>query len=166
MRCPKNLFCGVKVHYINKFVSHHRRMARLYFYCTYYGRLHEVRRQAWWLFPLGAVREIPFALFASKRHSSDLEMKPLAPFQQTGIFIVTLRPLYSARLETHHTSVSLSMALTAMAAYPEVSPDLNCLFVLLENSCWEQTTAEQWANTKRAFDSWTASSFGSQNGTV
>lgn len=66
MRCPKNLFCGVKVHYINKIISHHRRMAQWYFYCTYYGWLHEVRRQAWWLFPLGAVREIPFALFASK----------------------------------------------------------------------------------------------------
>lgn len=100
------------------------------------------------------------------RHYSSVKIKQLGPFQETAIVIVTLRPLCSTGLETHHTSASLSMALTIMAAYPEVSPMLNCLFVLWEHSCWEQTTAEQWANSQRAPASWTAPSFGSQDGTV
>lgn len=74
--------------------------------------------------------------------------------------------LCSTGLETHHTSASQSMALTVMAAYPEVTPPLNRLFVLWEHSCWEQTTAEQWANSQRAPSSWAAPSFGSQHGTL
>lgn len=57
---------------------------------------------------------------------------------------------HCAGLEAHHASASLSMALAVMAAYPGVSPVLNCLFVLWEHSCWEQTTAEQRAGTQRA----------------
>lgn len=57
---------------------------------------------------------------------------------------------HCAGLETHHTSASLSVALAVMAAYPGVSPVLNCLFVLWGHSCWEQTTAENWAHSQRA----------------
>lgn len=48
----------------------------------------------------------------------------------------------STRLETHRTSASLSMALTDKAVYLEVSPVLNCLFVLRQHSCREQTTEQ------------------------
>lgn len=60
-----------------------------------------------------------------------------------AVIFMTLRPLCSSGLETHLTSVSLSMALILMAAHPEVLPELNCLFVLWEHSCSKQTTAEQ-----------------------
>lgn len=73
--------------------------------------------------------------------SSSGENKHLA-FQEAVMF-TTLRLLCSSGLETHHTCVSLSMALALMAAFAEDLPELNCLFVLWEHSCSKQTTAAQ-----------------------
>ncbi|KAE8285870.1 hypothetical protein D5F01_LYC15539 [Larimichthys crocea] len=53
------------------------------------------------------------------------------------IFIVTLGPLCSTGLETHHTSASLSMALTVMVAYPEVSAQRSIVSLCFENTVVE-----------------------------
>lgn len=102
---------------------------------------------------------------AWNRHSCNwVEMKQLAPDQETVIFIVILRPLCPTGSETHHTSTSLSMALTVMAAYTEVTPVLHCLFV-------HSQTQSLRANNSRAVSEQSKGSclfpsFGSWDGTV
>lgn len=85
-------------------------------------------------------------LSAWERYSSIAYMKQLAPIQRTVTFTGYLGLLYSTILESDHSSISLSMALRAMVAEPEVSSLLNCLFVPWGNSCRVQTPTEQCEN--------------------
>lgn len=85
-------------------------------------------------------------LYAWERYSSIAYMKQLAPIQRTVILAGCLGLLYFTRMESHHTSISLSMALRAMAAEPEVLSLLNCLFVPWGSSSRVQTPTEQCEN--------------------
>lgn len=94
-------------------------------------------------------------------------MKQLAPFQEnrhfhcdSGAIVFHWIGDASYKCQSEHGTHSYG------GISRGIGPALNCLFVLWEHSCWEQTTAEQWENGQRAPASWTTPSFGSQDGSV